>query len=98
LIFSVMSFILSLSFCALLLRNRQDFHFSFHLLLLQIIWCGLAKVLVRAISIVDFKERSYLFAIELMFDFGLLLFILLMALNRFFVISMRVNSFLYSNK
>ncbi|GMS95290.1 hypothetical protein PENTCL1PPCAC_17465 [Pristionchus entomophagus] len=92
------SFVTGFFFSAILLHHRQTFHFSFHLILLQIVWCGIAKCLIRAISTVDFEGLHYLYAIELMFDFGLLLFIVSMTFNRFFVVVTPTNCFIYTNK
>ncbi|KAF8370520.1 hypothetical protein PRIPAC_76949 [Pristionchus pacificus] len=98
LVLIAISFTAGFLFAALLLHHRQTFHFSFHLILLQIIWCGIAKCLIRAISYVEFDGIAYLYAIELMFDFGLLLFIVSMAFNRLFVVITPPNCFIYSNK
>ncbi|GMR61740.1 hypothetical protein PMAYCL1PPCAC_31935, partial [Pristionchus mayeri] len=72
--------------------------FSFYPILLQIILCGVAKCLIRGISSCEFKYGVYLFAIELAFDFGLLLFIVSISFNQMFLVLQPHNCFVYSNK
>ncbi|GMT23867.1 hypothetical protein PFISCL1PPCAC_15164, partial [Pristionchus fissidentatus] len=74
------------------------FQFSFNLILVEMVLCGLSKSLIRAISCIQFEGRIHLYAVELFFDFGLLLFIFLMSINRFFVITAPVDNFVHSNK
>ncbi|GMR47440.1 hypothetical protein PMAYCL1PPCAC_17635, partial [Pristionchus mayeri] len=98
LVLIAVSFTTGVLFAVVIFHKRQIFHFSFHLILLQIILCGVAKCLIRGISTAEFKGSDYLYAIELTFDFGLLLFIVSMSFNRLFVVLSPHNSFIYSNK
>ncbi|KAF8374429.1 hypothetical protein PRIPAC_80858 [Pristionchus pacificus] len=86
-----------LIFPIVLVVNREVFSFSFTIILVQIILCGLGKILTRTISYFGLTFFD-LYSIELMFDFGVLLFITLMTINRLLVIATPKNCFIHSNK
>ncbi|GMS93399.1 hypothetical protein PENTCL1PPCAC_15574, partial [Pristionchus entomophagus] len=92
-----LTLITCLLFLVILAFNRNTFYFSFNIILMQIICCGFAKVLTRTISYFGFIFPE-IYSIELMFDFGVLLFITSMTVNRLLVVSTPRDCFIYSNK
>ncbi|GMR46943.1 hypothetical protein PMAYCL1PPCAC_17138, partial [Pristionchus mayeri] len=92
-----LTLIICVIFMLILVISRNAFFFSFRITLAMIVCCGFGKIMARTLTYFGFTDLD-LFSIELMFDFGVLLFITFMTVNRLLVITTPRECFIHANK